>query len=80
MKLPTVEHDRPSRYETFAHELDQKAKVKPADESWLPFPDQHELTPGTRSVYRWRINTGELLGPGYQAAVRAGWLYARKKP
>lgn len=80
MELPTINQQRESRYDEFAHELDQKAATHPADESWLPFPDQHELTPGTRSVYRWRINTGELIGPGYEAATRAGWLYARKKP
>lgn len=79
MKLPTIDYDRTSRYEQFARKLDEKAKVKPAEEAWLPFPDQQDLSPGTRNVYRWRINTGELLGDGYEAAVRAGWLYVRKK-
>ena len=79
MKLPN-HPGRPPIYDTFAQELEEKAAQKPADEAWLPFPDQHDLTPGTRNTYRWRINTGELLGDGYQAAIRAGWLYVRKKP
>ncbi|WP_273407861.1 hypothetical protein [Corynebacterium ureicelerivorans] len=80
MELPTIDQDRPSRYETFARQLDHAAETNPPEKSWLKFPRQTDLTPGTRSVYRWRINAGELLGPGYEAATRAGWLYARKRP
>lgn len=80
MKLPAPNTQRTSRFERFARELDKAAEANPPEKSWLPWPKQTQLTPGTRRTYRTRINSGGLLGPDYEAAVRAGYLYARRRP
>ncbi len=79
MKLPDTA-ERQSKFAEFARQLDHAADTNPPEQSWLPWPDQTELTPGSRNTYRWRINTGELLGDGYEAAIRNGYLYARRRP
>lgn len=80
MQLPDTSYDRPSKFEDFAQQLDRAAATNPPEKAWLPWPDQTDLTVGTRNTYRWRIKTGELLGDGYEATVRNGYLYARRRP
>lgn len=75
MHEPTIY--RIETYADFAERLDELAEKVPQVEAWLPWPE-NDLTQGTLSVYRWRINTGEMLGDDYQAIMRRGVLYVRK--
>lgn len=79
MKLPDIKHST-SIYDDYVTDLHNIAKTHPPENSWLPFPNQRKLTEGTRRTYRGLINRGERLGPGYEASIRAGWLYVRVKP
>ena len=42
---------------------------------WVPWPNQHTMTPGVRETYNNRIRTGRMWGPGYTSEIRDGWLY-----
>lgn len=70
MKLPE-QKQRTSKFEPYAYQL----KTNPGE--WQPFPNQHKYSQGVINTYRSRINNGELLGYGYEAATRNGTLYAR---
>lgn len=51
------------------------------DGEWHNWPDR-DIKRATLDSYAGRINRGDprMLGPGYQAAVRAGILRIRKAP
>ncbi|SDR77155.1 hypothetical protein [Corynebacterium timonense] len=77
MRIP----DRTTKYTAFAQQLQATATTADdPNESWLPFPNQKRLTPGTRRTYRNRINNGELLGTGFEGRIHDGYLYARVRP
>lgn len=78
MRLPDTE-PRVGKYNTFVTQLHKAANGDP-QLWWLKFPGQSALSPGSRTTYRARINSGELLGPGFEARTRNGWLYVRVKP
>ena len=79
MKLPNPP-TKPSIYDQYLHNLHNITKTHPPDETWLPWPNQKNLTIGTRRAYRAMVNRGERLGPGLQARIVGGWLYVRVKP
>lgn len=76
----TMELPPATKYAEFMQELHDTANSNPPNESWLPFPNQGELTPGTRNTYRNRINSGELLGQEFEARTVKTFLYVRVRP
>lgn len=79
---------RPTKYQPFIKKLDREAKKHPNDPEawWLQFPNQQSptnpngITHASCSRYKQRIDSGTMLGIGFEARQHNRILWVRRDP